>query len=92
VNTIIWSAPRVGEVKELSLVRDQLAVKYGKEFMMQALENQDERVDPKVKYSSYYYNRVALILLMQLDCDKIGYKHTRSLFGRTLLGGNRKSL
>ncbi|KAL9554007.1 hypothetical protein MBANPS3_003019 [Mucor bainieri] len=48
VNTIIWAAPRVGEVKELGLVRDQLASKYGKEFMMQALENEDERVNPRI--------------------------------------------
>ncbi|KAI8881124.1 hypothetical protein K501DRAFT_189620 [Backusella circina FSU 941] len=48
VNTIIWAAPRVGEAKELGLVRDQLAAKFGKEFMLQALENEDERVDPKV--------------------------------------------
>jgi hypothetical protein len=26
-----------------------LAAKFGKEFMMQALENEDERVDPKVR-------------------------------------------
>jgi vacuolar protein sorting-associated protein IST1 len=49
VNTIIWAAPRVGEAKELGLVRDQLASKFGKEFMLQALENQDERVNPRVK-------------------------------------------
>ncbi|GAA5815231.1 hypothetical protein MFLAVUS_008737 [Mucor flavus] len=48
VNTIIWAAPRVGEAKELGLVRDQLASKFGKEFMMQALENEDERVNPRI--------------------------------------------
>ncbi|KAI7888218.1 regulator of Vps4 activity in the MVB pathway-domain-containing protein [Mucor mucedo] len=48
VNTIIWAAPRVGEAKELGLVRDQLASKFGKEFMMQALENADERVNPRI--------------------------------------------
>ncbi|KAI8095106.1 regulator of Vps4 activity in the MVB pathway-domain-containing protein [Gilbertella persicaria] len=48
VNTIIWAAPRVGEVKELGLVRDQLASKFGKEFMMQALENTDEQVNPRI--------------------------------------------
>ncbi|KAI7907652.1 regulator of Vps4 activity in the MVB pathway-domain-containing protein [Cokeromyces recurvatus] len=48
VNTIIWTAPRVGEVKELSLVRDQLASKFGKEFMLQAMENEDDRVNPRV--------------------------------------------
>lgn len=49
VNTIIWAAPRVGEAKELGLVRDQLASKFGKEFMLQALENQDEQVNPRVR-------------------------------------------
>lgn len=48
VNTIIWAAPRVVEAKELGLVRDQLASKFGKEFMMQALENEDERVNPRI--------------------------------------------
>ncbi|KAI9474021.1 MAG: regulator of Vps4 activity in the MVB pathway-domain-containing protein [Benjaminiella poitrasii] len=48
VNTIIWAAPRVGEVKELSLVRDQLASKFGKEFMLQAMENEDDRVNPRI--------------------------------------------
>ncbi|KAG2234314.1 hypothetical protein INT48_000764 [Thamnidium elegans] len=48
VNTIIWAAPRVGEAKELGLVRDQLASKFGKEFMLQALENEDERVNPRI--------------------------------------------
>lgn len=32
-----------------SQVRDQLASKFGKEFMMQAMENEDERVNPKVR-------------------------------------------
>ncbi|OBZ82334.1 protein IST1 [Choanephora cucurbitarum] len=48
VNTIIWAAPRVGEAKELALVRDQLASKFGKEFMMQALESPDDRVNMRV--------------------------------------------
>ncbi|KAI8393294.1 regulator of Vps4 activity in the MVB pathway-domain-containing protein [Radiomyces spectabilis] len=48
VNTIIWAAPRTGEVKELGAVRDQLAFKYGKEFMMEALENTNGGVNPRV--------------------------------------------
>ncbi|KAI8983434.1 regulator of Vps4 activity in the MVB pathway-domain-containing protein [Pilobolus umbonatus] len=48
VNTIMWAAPRVGEVKELSLVRDQLASKFGKEFMLQAMENDNEQVNPRI--------------------------------------------
>ncbi|CEP06908.1 hypothetical protein [Parasitella parasitica] len=48
VKTIIWATPRVSEVKEIGLVRDQLASKYGKEFMMQALENEDDIVNPKI--------------------------------------------
>ncbi|KAI9282780.1 regulator of Vps4 activity in the MVB pathway-domain-containing protein [Sporodiniella umbellata] len=48
VHTLIWAAPRLGEVKELGLVRDQLASKFGKEFMLDAMENKDGLVNPKV--------------------------------------------
>ncbi|KAF9433860.1 hypothetical protein BGZ76_008887 [Entomortierella beljakovae] len=47
VNTIIYAAPR-SEVKELSLVRDQLAAKFGRDFVSNALENKDESVNPRV--------------------------------------------
>ncbi|KJE91760.1 hypothetical protein CAOG_02851 [Capsaspora owczarzaki ATCC 30864] len=41
VNTIIWVAPRLTtEVQELTLIREQLIAKYGKEFGMAAMETQ----------------------------------------------------
>ncbi|KAG1148232.1 hypothetical protein G6F37_003551 [Rhizopus arrhizus] len=48
VNTLIWAAPRLAEVKELSLVRDQLASKFGKEFMLNAMEDKDGLVNPRI--------------------------------------------
>ncbi|KAG0239532.1 hypothetical protein BGX31_002717 [Mortierella sp. GBA43] len=47
VNTIIYAAPR-SEVKELLLVRDQLAAKFGRDFVNNALENKDESVNPRI--------------------------------------------
>ncbi|KAF9569123.1 hypothetical protein EC968_002716 [Mortierella alpina] len=47
VNTIIYAAPR-SEVKELLLVRDQLAAKFGREFVTNAMENKDESVNPRI--------------------------------------------
>ncbi|CAO3592214.1 unnamed protein product [Absidia cylindrospora] len=48
VNTIIWAAARTGEVKELSSVRDQLGSKFGKEFLLAAMENTEDVVSPRV--------------------------------------------
>ncbi|ORE21605.1 hypothetical protein BCV71DRAFT_241504 [Rhizopus microsporus] len=48
VHTVIWAAPRLSEVKELSLVRDQLASKFGKEFMIDAMENKNDKVNEKI--------------------------------------------
>ncbi|CAO3623127.1 unnamed protein product [Cunninghamella blakesleeana] len=48
VNSIIWAAPRAGEVKELSVVRDQLGAKFGKEFLLAAIENTDYVVNPRI--------------------------------------------
>ncbi|ORY96831.1 regulator of Vps4 activity in the MVB pathway-domain-containing protein [Syncephalastrum racemosum] len=48
VHTIIWASPRTDEVKELGVVRDQLASKFGKEFAMNALENTDDMVNARV--------------------------------------------
>ncbi|KAG0298646.1 hypothetical protein BGZ98_000132 [Dissophora globulifera] len=47
VNTIIYAAPR-SEVKELLLVRDQLAAKFGRDFATNAMENKDESVNPRI--------------------------------------------
>ncbi|KAG0052994.1 hypothetical protein BGZ83_001812 [Gryganskiella cystojenkinii] len=47
VNTVIYAAPR-SEVKELLLVRDQLAAKFGREFVTNAMENKDESVNPRI--------------------------------------------
>jgi len=47
VKSLIYAAPRT-EVKELQQVRALLVEKYGKEFALQAIENSDEKVAPKV--------------------------------------------
>ncbi|KAF9908581.1 hypothetical protein EC991_009726 [Linnemannia zychae] len=47
VNTVIYAAPR-SEVKELLLVRDQLAAKFGRDFVTNAMENKDESVNPRI--------------------------------------------
>ncbi|KAF9184146.1 hypothetical protein BGZ51_003543 [Haplosporangium sp. Z 767] len=47
VNTIIYAAPR-SDVKELLLVRDQLAAKFGRDFVTNAMENADESVNPRI--------------------------------------------
>lgn len=48
VKSIIYAAPKIDGVKELSLVRSLLAEKYGKEFTLQALENSDGKVAKRV--------------------------------------------
>ncbi|KAI9005607.1 regulator of Vps4 activity in the MVB pathway-domain-containing protein [Hyaloraphidium curvatum] len=47
VNTIIYAAPRT-EVKELSLARDQLIAKFGREFALAAMENRNEVVNSRI--------------------------------------------
>ncbi|RCI09554.1 putative trypsine-like protease [Ophiocordyceps polyrhachis-furcata BCC 54312] len=47
VKSIIYAAPKT-EIKELGTVRLLLAEKYGKEFVMQAMENSDGKVNEKV--------------------------------------------
>ncbi|KAJ3049154.1 Vacuolar protein sorting-associated protein ist1 [Rhizophlyctis rosea] len=47
VNTIIYAAPRC-EVKELNMVRDQLIMKFGKEFALAAMENQNDIVNSRI--------------------------------------------
>ncbi|KAL0090905.1 regulator of Vps4 activity in the MVB pathway-domain-containing protein [Phycomyces blakesleeanus] len=48
VHTIIWATPRADEVKELGVVRDQLAFRFGKEFVLSALDNTENQVNPRV--------------------------------------------
>jgi vacuolar protein sorting-associated protein IST1 len=48
VKSIIYAAPRVEGVKELSMVRQLLAEKYGKEFTLEAVENSDKKVSQRV--------------------------------------------
>ncbi|KAI8067561.1 regulator of Vps4 activity in the MVB pathway-domain-containing protein [Gongronella butleri] len=55
VNTIIWASPRLGEAKELAPVRDQLAAKFGKEFTLAAMENENDVVSARV-YSKLQVN------------------------------------
>ncbi|KAI1103990.1 DUF292-domain-containing protein [Jackrogersella minutella] len=47
VKSIIYAAPKT-EIKELQQVRALLAEKYGKEFVMSATENSDQKVSEKV--------------------------------------------
>ncbi|ROT40723.1 DUF292 domain-containing protein [Sodiomyces alkalinus F11] len=47
VKTIIYAAPKT-EIKELQVVRALLAEKYGKEFVLAAMENADGKVSEKV--------------------------------------------
>lgn len=48
VKSIIYAAPKIEGVKELSLVRALLAEKYGKEFTVAAMENSDGKVAERV--------------------------------------------
>jgi len=48
VKSLMYAAPRVEGVKELSTVRALLAEKYGKEFTMEAVENSDGKVSKRV--------------------------------------------
>lgn len=47
IKSIIYAAPKT-EIKELGTVRVLLGDKYGKEFVMQAMENSDAKVNEKV--------------------------------------------
>lgn len=47
VKSILYAAPKT-EIKELQVVRGLLAEKFGKEFVLQAMENTDGRVSEKV--------------------------------------------
>jgi hypothetical protein len=47
VNTIIYAAPRT-DIVELSLARDQLMTKYGKEFSLAAMENVNDQVNTRI--------------------------------------------
>ncbi|KAI1458015.1 DUF292 domain-containing protein [Annulohypoxylon moriforme] len=47
VKSIIYAAPKT-EIKELQQVRALLAEKYGKEFVLAAMENSDQKVSEKV--------------------------------------------
>ncbi|CAK7264945.1 Vacuolar protein sorting-associated protein ist1 [Sporothrix epigloea] len=47
VKSIMYAAPKT-EIKELQVVRQLLGERYGKEFVMAAMENTDGKVAPKV--------------------------------------------
>ncbi|UNI21705.1 Vacuolar protein sorting-associated protein ist1 [Purpureocillium takamizusanense] len=47
VKSIVYAAPKT-EIKELGTVRLLLAEKYGKEFVLEAMDNADGKVNPKV--------------------------------------------
>ncbi|KXS94288.1 hypothetical protein AC578_6793 [Pseudocercospora eumusae] len=48
VQSIIYSAPKIDGVKELSTVRQLLAEKFGKEFTLEAVENKAGKVPERV--------------------------------------------
>jgi vacuolar protein sorting-associated protein IST1 len=48
VKSVIYAAPKVEGVKELSFARQLLAEKYGKEFTLEAVENRDGKVPERV--------------------------------------------
>ncbi|KAK9721394.1 Vacuolar protein sorting-associated protein ist1 [Basidiobolus ranarum] len=48
VHTIIYAGTRISEVKEFLSVRDQFAAKYGREFVVTALDNRDSTVNPRI--------------------------------------------
>ncbi|KAL2142682.1 hypothetical protein VTI28DRAFT_837 [Corynascus sepedonium] len=48
VKSILYAAPKIPEIKELGAVRALLADRFGKEFVLQAMENRDGRVSERV--------------------------------------------
>ncbi|KAI9289679.1 regulator of Vps4 activity in the MVB pathway-domain-containing protein [Umbelopsis sp. AD052] len=48
VCSVIWAAPRTDQVKELAPIRDQLGAKYGKEFLLAAMENTNNVVNERL--------------------------------------------
>lgn len=48
VQSIIYAAPKIDGVKEMSMVRQLLAEKYGKEYTLRVLENGDGKVPERV--------------------------------------------
>ncbi|ORX90207.1 DUF292-domain-containing protein [Basidiobolus meristosporus CBS 931.73] len=48
VHTIIYAGTRISEVKEFLSIRDQFAAKYGREFVLGALDNRDNTVNPRI--------------------------------------------
>lgn len=48
VKSIIYAAPKIEGVKELTTVRQLLAEKYGKDFTLDAVENREEKVARRV--------------------------------------------
>eukprot|EP00999_Lentomonas_sp_LEN2_P002492 NODE_401_length_1546_cov_46.056378_g369_i0.p1 GENE.NODE_401_length_1546_cov_46.056378_g369_i0~~NODE_401_length_1546_cov_46.056378_g369_i0.p1 ORF type:complete len:322 (+),score=78.34 NODE_401_length_1546_cov_46.056378_g369_i0:95-1060(+) len=50
VSTVIWATPRIENIPELLTIRDQLAKKFGKEFVHAANDNTEMAVNQKVFY------------------------------------------
>eukprot|EP00126_Sphaerothecum_destruens_P001359 Sdes_comp14173_c0_seq2m3407 len=49
VSTLIWASPRVqNDLREFSGIRDQLILKYGKDFGMDVMENKDSVVNERI--------------------------------------------
>ncbi|KAJ1917293.1 Vacuolar protein sorting-associated protein ist1, partial [Tieghemiomyces parasiticus] len=47
IHSLLYATPRV-EVQELAVVRDQFAMKFGKEFVLKGAENTDNTVNPRL--------------------------------------------
>lgn len=50
VMTIIFAAPRI-DIKEINMIRDQLTLKYGKEFSKACQENLNGCINPKIVHN-----------------------------------------
>ncbi|KAI9192909.1 regulator of Vps4 activity in the MVB pathway-domain-containing protein [Polychytrium aggregatum] len=73
VNTIIYAAPRM-EVKELSQVRDQFMLKYGRDFASAAIENIGDIVNPRVVNKLRVCTPEKLLVNQYLNAIAAAYK------------------
>ncbi|KAI9295162.1 DUF292-domain-containing protein [Neoconidiobolus thromboides FSU 785] len=48
VQSLIYCSARCGEIKELVMIRDQFAMKYGKEYVVKAMQDQDHLVNSNI--------------------------------------------
>ncbi|CAG8815812.1 42830_t:CDS:2, partial [Gigaspora margarita] len=93
VNTLIYAAPR-SEIKELSLVRDQLIAKFGKEFALNAIENNNNCLIQKLVFSAadpYLVNSYLEEIARSYNVDwKLDPSLKESLLGMDFLSTKNK--